>query len=203
MARTTALRAQHVAAEAMLADLFDCIEAYGGDSDAYPLSLKLARLAGTLRTHFAMEDQILYPYMIASDHHQAAVMARVFRSEIGHIGAQFDHFIDRWLSSDAIAASFGQFSYEAGMLFGAIRERMVREDRDLFPLADALAKAMAERERRGQPREASAAAASSTSSWIIAATGSSRLTMPTDWPAMTDPLSTSPSITARFSAPAQ
>jgi hypothetical protein len=56
---------------------------------------------------------------------------------------------------------------------------------------------------RTYPRLSSAAAASSTSSWMIAATGSSRVTMPTDWPAMTEPLSTSPSITARRSAPAQ
>lgn len=194
------LRAQHRATEALLTDLFDCIEAYAGDADAYPLSLKLARLAGMLRTHFAMEDEVLYPYMIASDDRDAAVMARVFRSELGNIGAQFDRFIQRWLSSDAIAASFPQFSYEAGMLFGAILERNEREDRDLFPLADALHR----REAAAQsPREASAAAASSTSSDRISATGSSRLTMPTDWPAITDPLSTSPSITARRSAPAQ
>jgi hypothetical protein len=200
MARTTMLRAQQRAVDAMLTDLFDCIEAYGGESDAYPLSLKLARLAGTLRTHFAMEEDVLYPYMIASGDREAGVLARVFRGELTNIGAQLDRFIQRWLSSDSIAASFPQFSYEAGMLFGAIRERNVREHRDLFPLADSLTW----RESAAQsPREASAAAASSISSDRISATGSSRLTIPTDWPAITDPLSTSPSITARRSAPAQ
>ena len=37
----------------------------------------------------------------------------------------------------------------------------------------------------------------------MSATGSSLVTMPTDWPAINDPPSTSPSITARRSAPAQ
>ena len=52
-------------------------------------------------------------------------------------------------------------------------------------------------------RASSAAAACAISPPMMSATGSSRLTMPTDWPAITEPCSTSPSITARRSAPAQ
>ena len=53
------------------------------------------------------------------------------------------------------------------------------------------------------PRRDSAVSASSTSSAMISATGASRVTMPTDWPAIRLPVSTSPSTTARRSAPAQ
>ena len=49
----------------------------------------------------------------------------------------------------------------------------------------------------------SALAASAIRLAMISALGSSLVTMPTDWPAITLPCSTSPSITARRSAPAQ
>ena len=127
MARTAALRAQHDAAEEMIDRIFDGIAVYRDERDAYPLSLKLARLAGILRTHFAMEDQILYPLMIESDHRAAAMMARVFRNELGHLGGQFERFIERWASSIAIAGALRQFEYEAGMLFAAVRDRIHRE----------------------------------------------------------------------------
>src|SRR6185312_13446881 len=52
-------------------------------------------------------------------------------------------------------------------------------------------------------RAAKAATACPTSSWMIPAVGCSAVTMPTDCPAITEPLSTSPSMTARRSAPAQ
>ncbi len=52
-------------------------------------------------------------------------------------------------------------------------------------------------------RRSRAAAASSTRVWMMSAAGSSFFTIPTDWPAITEPLSTSPSITARRRAPAQ
>ncbi len=58
--------------------------------------------------------------------------------------------------------------------------------------------------RTNQPaRFSSADAASLISAAIISAIGSSLVTMPTDCPAMTEPCSISPSITARRSAPAQ
>ena len=208
MARTTSLRAQHDAAEAMIDLIFHDIAAYRSDRDAYPLTLKLARLAGILRTHFALEGEILYPTMIESDHREAAVMARVFRSDHDNLANQFERFIDRWGKSDAIAASLRQFEFEAGMLFAALRERMDRENRVLYPLAEAASTAgepigPEPVDARAYPREPSAAFASSTNSAMMSATGSSRLTMPTDCPAITDPPSTSPSITARRSAPAQ
>ena len=52
-------------------------------------------------------------------------------------------------------------------------------------------------------RAFSASAASAISALMISASGSSFVTMPTDCPAITLPCSTSPSITARLSAPAQ
>ena len=136
MARTSALRAQHAAAEQLFDEIFDLIRSYRDDRDAYRLSLKLARLTAVLRTHFVMEDELLYPRIIASDHREAAVMARVFQSELGHLSDQFERFVERWSLSDAIAASLDQFEYEAGMLFAAIRDRIRRENDELFPLAD-------------------------------------------------------------------
>jgi iron-sulfur cluster repair protein YtfE (RIC family) len=138
MARTSNLRAQHDAVEVMIDQIFADIEHYRSDKDAFPLTLKLARLAGILRTHFALEEEILYPSMIESDHREAAVMARVFRTDHGNLAAQFERFVDRWSKSAAIGASLRQFEFEAGMLFATLRERIDRENRELYPLAEAI-----------------------------------------------------------------
>ena len=88
MTNLSSLRAQHDAAEAMIDQIFADIARYRTDKDAFPLSLKLARLAGILRTHFALENQMLYPPMIESDHREAALMARIYRDEVGHLRAR-------------------------------------------------------------------------------------------------------------------
>ena len=139
---TSALRAHHDAAEALFDEILDALDSYRGDEDAYPLSLKLARLAGILRTHFAIEDEILYPRMIESGDREAAILARIYQSEHGQLGKSFEHFVQRWASSDAIAAAVRQFRFEAGMLFAAIRDRIHRENRDLYPAAEKVLEGM-------------------------------------------------------------
>ena len=136
MTEIASLRAQHDAVEAMIGDLSADLAHHSGEADAYPLSLKLARLAGALRSHLATEAETLYPPMIESDHREAALAARVYRDEVTHLALRFDRFVERWSDAEAIAAARRQFRFEAGMLFAALRDRIHRENRDLFPLAE-------------------------------------------------------------------
>ncbi|MEO6198307.1 MAG: hemerythrin domain-containing protein [Sphingomicrobium sp.] len=157
MARTSIMRAQHDHAEKLIDELFERIDRHealiaigkragggaigrdaggGGGADAYPLSLCLAKIAGVLRTHFAIEDQVLYPALIASPDRQVAVTARVFEREMGHIADQFERFVQRWGRSTEIGDAIPQFRYECDMMFSALRERIGRENRELYPLAD-------------------------------------------------------------------
>lgn len=135
------MRAQHEHAERLfdeLLDRADRIAAAGDDQDAYPLSLCLAKIAGVLRTHFAIEDQVLYPALIGSPNSEVAVLARKFQLEMGHLADQFEHFLQRWGRSAEIAAALPRFRYESEMMFCAIRERIRRENRELYPLIDRL-----------------------------------------------------------------
>lgn len=139
MARTTILRAQLDAAEAMLDRILIAIDGYRGDPSAFPLSLDLSRLAGVLRIHFSLGDRHLYPFMITSGQPQTAEIARGFQREICNLGRRFDRFMQRWSTSSAIASDMPQFRCDAEVMVTAIRDRLQRERRDLFPLADALA----------------------------------------------------------------
>lgn len=143
MARTTMLRAQIDAAEAMIDRILIAIGAYRGDASAYPLSLDLARLAGVLRIQFSLGDRHLYPFMIASGQRGTIQIARGFQREICHLGRRFDRFMQRWSTSSAIASDVPQFRCEAEVMFVALRERFQRERSELYPLADALAERIA------------------------------------------------------------
>lgn len=139
MARTSTLRAQHDHAERLFDELFERIDRFDAaaeGADAYSLSLCLAKIAGVLRTHFAIEGQVLYPMLIASEHREMAVVARVFEREIGSLADQFERFLQRWGRSAEIAGAIPQFRYECDMMFAALRDRIARENRELYPLAD-------------------------------------------------------------------
>lgn len=139
MPRTTLVRAQADAAEAMIDRIAIGIAGYGGDGAAFPLSLNVARLGNILRIQFSLADRHLYPFMIRSGQREAARIAREFQGEICHFGKRLDRFIQCWSSSSAIASDIGHFRCEAEALLTHLRHRLQRERRDLYPLADALA----------------------------------------------------------------
>ena len=138
MARTTIMRAQVDAANAMLDRIRIGMNAYDGEAAAYPLSLDLSRLAGILRIHFALADRSLYPFLIASGSPATVALAQDFQREICTLGNRFEQFAGRWSTSQAIAGNAALFRREAAVIIMAIRRRLRRETSDLFPIADAL-----------------------------------------------------------------
>ncbi|MEO7815457.1 MAG: hemerythrin domain-containing protein [Sphingomicrobium sp.] len=139
MARTTIMRAQVDAANAMLDRIRIGMNAYDGDASACPLALDLSRLAGILRIHFSLADRNLYPFLIASGSPETAALAREFQREICTLATRFERFSQRWQSSSLIASNISLFRSEAAVMIMAIRRRLRRETSDLFPIADALA----------------------------------------------------------------
>lgn len=138
MARTDMLRRQHDAAVVIVEEISASIYNFREARDAYAIALKLAKLKGLLRIHFAQEDRSLYPAMMASSDAEVAATAATFQKEMGHLGAAFESFADRWSTSAAIAANFDQFREESADLFGKLANRIERENEDLYRLADTI-----------------------------------------------------------------
>ena len=143
MARTTIMRAQVDAANAMLDRIRIGMNAYDGDAAAYPLALDLSRLAGILRIHFALADRSLYPFLIASGCPATVALAHDFQREICTLANRFERFNLRWSSSVAIAGNVTLFRGEAAVMIMAIRRRLRHEMSDLFPVADAVDETLA------------------------------------------------------------
>lgn len=138
MARTDILRRQHDAAVVLVEEINGSIQNFDEPRDAYAIALRLAKLNGLLRIHFAQEDRSLYPAMMASSDAQVADTAATFQREMGYLGAAFASFIDRWGMSAAIAANFDQFRDESAELFGKLANRIERENEELYRLADTI-----------------------------------------------------------------
>lgn len=138
MGRTANLRRQHDAAIALVGEIKALAQRLNEPGNPYCVGLKLAKLTGLLRIHFAQEDKLLYPYMIRSDHADASNVASEFQAEMGGLGATYEAFAARWSSGEAIAAASDQFRAEADGVFAALGRRISRENEQLYPLADAI-----------------------------------------------------------------
>lgn len=97
----------------------------------------LARFAGKLRVHAAMENEALYPELLRSQDPAVRAMAEKLFSELGPVYDEFDRFEARWPSAHDIAAEPRVFVLETLELFEILRKRMSVENKTLYPLVDA------------------------------------------------------------------
>lgn len=138
MSRTSALRRQHDAASKLASQLLVDIENYRGEEDACVISLELAKLLGLLQIHLAQEDRSLYPSLIASGDERVAAVAHQFVAEMGEFAKGLHSFAKRWPCSRAVSSNFGAFRNETIAVLDALNERILRENEELYPLADTL-----------------------------------------------------------------
>lgn len=104
--------------------------------DPRSLSAALNGLAGLLRIHFAMEDRSLYPSLLESRDPAVARAALSYRDEMGDISPAFAAFVERWRGPLAIGADLPAFAAECEDVLPRILERIDREDRVLYEMAD-------------------------------------------------------------------
>ncbi|HEY4121665.1 MAG TPA: hemerythrin domain-containing protein [Byssovorax sp.] len=107
---------------------------------ADPMKVKraLASFSGRLRVHAAMEQQALYPRLLASSDATVAAKARSLLDEIGGIYDGFYAYLAAWSRPNALEADVEGFCRETMRQLFQLGARMKREDDELYPLVDAL-----------------------------------------------------------------
>jgi hypothetical protein len=110
----------------------------GVRANAVAVRKLMARFSGQLGVHATMENDALYPRLLAHDDDAVRARARAFLDEFGGIYAEYGVYAQRWLSADAIAARPADFVKETRDMFRLLARRMVRENIELYPLVDAL-----------------------------------------------------------------
>jgi hemerythrin-like domain-containing protein len=138
VARTTSLRRQHD-------DLLKDMDAVAGllklasqPGTAARVLEQLATFSGKIKIHLAMEDNVLYPELLNASNTDTRATANSFKQEMGGIGQAFGAFRERWKTADDVEKNLAAFTREVRQFFELLKQRIQRENTQLYPLADAL-----------------------------------------------------------------
>jgi hemerythrin-like domain-containing protein len=138
MARTDALRQQHnemLAIATRIASLLKPDE-LSVEQTANAVRSDLSALAGKLMIHLAVEDKNLYPALSTSPDITAQGMAKKFQEEMGGLAQAFKDYTSSFPTGKAISSDPNSFITRTNAVFTALKQRIEREERDLYPLAD-------------------------------------------------------------------
>jgi hemerythrin-like domain-containing protein len=133
---TKLYRTQHQQLLALAGELAPLLVTSRARQEASKARAVLSRLIGALTVHLGMEDEGLYPLLLAQGDPAVREKARRFKEEMGGIRGAVEAFAARWPTEAAIAAQPEAFAAETRSILDALGKRIEREDGELFPLAD-------------------------------------------------------------------
>lgn len=136
---TQDFRGHHETAMTLIDDILIASEALC--RSANPLCCRILgqqfdQLTDLLQLHFAMEDKLLYPQLMAAPDHLVAATARKFFAEMGDIGPAYLRFAAAWTRPRAIERAPIAFHRQCEAMFEALAKRIAHEDAELYPLAE-------------------------------------------------------------------
>ena len=139
MPLTHRFRRQHDEAVALATKIMSATQLLLETEDAaaaQAIEADFAQLDAVLRQHFAQEDRLLYPRLMASPAPTTAGTAKAFFDEMGGLAPTFHAFSARWIVPGAIAAQPHAFAEESAAIFATLAARIAHENEELYPLAD-------------------------------------------------------------------
>ncbi len=95
------------------------------------------RLTTKLIAHLKEEDWLLYPRLLESDDEHIASTARAFVEEMGGLAKAFTAYVESW-DAFRIEREWPQYKSETAGIIAALRCRITRENRELYPLLERL-----------------------------------------------------------------
>jgi len=98
------------------------------------------KLSSVLIAHLKAEDWVLYPPLLSSADPKVAQVARHFVDEMGGLAQAFTVYVERW-DALSIESDWPRYQRESRGIIEALTTRIVRENRDLYPLLERLGRA--------------------------------------------------------------
>lgn len=96
----------------------------------------IARLARVLSRHLKLEDDFLYPALLASEDPALRETALRYRQEMGGLRHDFDALLAEWSGANAIEQRPEEFLVSWLAFKRRLEVRMAKEDQNLYEIAE-------------------------------------------------------------------
>lgn len=127
------LSSEHAELDALAVQLLGAVSS--ADGPAPGLSAIRWRLSRILIAHLALEDRLLYPQLQTCGDPRTELIAKRFADEMGGLAAAYLDYANGW-TAPRIEQDWAGFVADTRRIMRALRQRILREERDLYPLLE-------------------------------------------------------------------
>jgi len=126
----------HVYLSGVVRRVEEVLAALKGQAEVEGLVVVVQELFGRLSVHLALEDQVLYPKLRGHADRAVCDLAARFEQQMGGLKVEFEAFKGRWPGRIAASKDPSAFAAETHKVITALKERMRREEAELYPAAE-------------------------------------------------------------------
>lgn len=130
------LKKQHVEVLEIIKSIENLIWRGDFEETAKDIAYKINNLAGKLKMHLASEDNFLYPNLMNNNNENIKHTAQTFNNEMGNLTDTFATFVKKYNIPSKILQNKDNFPMESKKMFTLIRDRINKENRELYPLLE-------------------------------------------------------------------
>lgn len=128
------LKNQHARIRQLVSEIEVLSNAGDVTAQAFDISLKIGQLSGLLVLHLKSEDQVLYPALMRSTVEKTRRVAEEFNREMGSLAGDFMEYKRTYMLASRIKAEPQNFRSDSNKIFTALKNRLDKEDRFLYPM---------------------------------------------------------------------
>ncbi|MDQ2104334.1 hemerythrin domain-containing protein [Azospirillum isscasi] len=133
---TTLYRTHHTTVGQLVGRIEAMLAAPSPTANAAALATTVRDLFGIFTVHLSLEDSALYPRLLAHPTPALRATAARFQAEMGNLRARFDRYRAQWPGPLAVSKDPDAFVRETREVVAALKQRIAREDLELYDVID-------------------------------------------------------------------
>lgn len=136
MSNLNMLKRQHSEVLTIIDNIENLIMDGDLDANAKEISSNMNMMAGKLKMHLMSEDKFLYPNLMKSNRVEVRNIAQTFNNEMGNVSDMFTDFVQKHNTATKFLQNKESFLMESKKIFKIIKDRISKEDCELYPLLE-------------------------------------------------------------------
>lgn len=95
-------------------------------------ALHISKLAGLLKIHLLEEDKFLYPNLLNNSDEEMKKLTEGYNQEMGNIAEDYTVYKNSYNVASKISKDLDQFVIDSKRILKILKERMSKEDKELY-----------------------------------------------------------------------
>lgn len=132
------LKEQHKTIHELILEMDKQVDSRDIETNSQEVAINISKLAGILKIHLSSEDKFLYPRLKEAKDLKVQELATKYDAEMGDLSQAYIDFKGKYNTRIKINADINGFKKEYNDVIKLLKERLMKEDNDLYPMAEKL-----------------------------------------------------------------